>query len=103
MIVSALKASIIGEGGSYARQQFENAYQTVKELQECIFVYITKLFSSGMLTEQQSEQTAGFLFVTNNIDRIADRCADIAAASDDMQLQGIDLSYKAVSELLQCI
>lgn len=56
-----------------------------------------------MLTEQQSEQTAGFLFVTNNIDRIADRCADIAAASDDMQLQGKDLSDKAVTELRQCI
>ena len=103
MMVSALKDSISGVGGSYARQQYENAYQTVKELQECISVYITKLFSSGMLTEQQSEQTAGFLFVTNNIDRIADRCADIAAASDDMQLQGKDLSDKAVTELRQCI
>ena len=86
MMVSALKDSISGVGGSYARQQYENAYQTVKELQECISVYITKLFSSGMLTEQQSEQTAGFLFVTNNIDRIADRCADMA-----------------VTELRQCI
>ena len=103
MMVSALKDSISGVGGSYARQQYENAYQTVKELQECISVYITKLFSSGMLTEQQSEQTAGFLFVTNNIDCIADRCADIAAASDDMQLQGKDLSDKAVTELRQYI
>ena len=103
MMVSALKDSISGVGGSYARQQYDNAYQTVKELQECISIYITKLFSSGMLTEQQSEQTAGFLFVTNNIDRIADRCADIAAASDDMQLHGKDLSDKAVAELRQCI
>lgn len=103
MMVSALKDSISGVGGSYARQQYDNAYQTVKELQECISIYITKLFSSGMLTEQQSEQTAGFLFVTNNIDRVADRCADIAAASDDMQLHGKDLSDKAVAELRQCI
>ncbi|HBZ63326.1 MAG TPA: Na/Pi cotransporter [Lachnospiraceae bacterium] len=103
MMVSALKDSISGVGGSYARQQYDNAYQTVKELQECISIYITKLFSSGMLTEQQSEQTAGFLFVANNIDRIADRCADIAAASDDMQLHGKDLSDKAVAELRQCI
>lgn len=83
MMVSALKDSISGVGGSYARQQYDNAYQTVKELQECISIYITKLFSSGMLTEQQSEQTAGFLFVTNNIDRIADRCADIAEETMD--------------------
>lgn len=103
MMVSALKDSISGVGGSYARQQYDNAYQIVKELQECISIYITKLFSSGMLTEQQSEQTAGFLFVTNNIDRIADRCADIAAASDDMQLHGKELSDKAVAELRQCI
>ena len=103
MMVSALKDSISGVGGSYARQQYDNAYQIVKELQECISIYITKLFSSGMLTEQQSEQTAGFLFVANNIDRIADRCADIAAASDDMQLHGKDLSDKAVAELRQCI
>ena len=32
---------------------------------------------SGKLTEEQAEQTAGLLFVTNNICRITDRCQDV--------------------------
>lgn len=103
MMVSALKDSISGVGGVYAKQQYENGYRTVKELQEYISTYISKMFSSGNLTEQQSEQTAGYLFVTNSIDRIADRCSDIAKASDDILLYGRNLSDKAVEELRQSI
>lgn len=47
--------------------------------------YITRLFSSGNLTEQQSEQTAGLLYVTNNIQRIADRCQDIDGIWDQIE------------------
>lgn len=103
MMVSALKDSISGVGGVYAKQQYENGYRTVKELQEYISTYISKMFSSGNLTEQQSEQTAGYLFVTNSIDRIADRCSDIAKASDDILLYGRNLSDKALEELRQSI
>lgn len=42
-------------------------------------------FSSGNLTEQQSEQTAGLLYVTNNIQRIADRCQDIDGIWDQIE------------------
>ena len=62
---------------SAAYDKFKKKLETVQHLQEDVTEYITRLFSSGNLTEQQSEQTAGLLYVTNNIQRIADRCQDI--------------------------
>lgn len=65
--------------------------------------YITRLFASGNLTERQSEQTARLLYVTNNIQRIADRCQDINKIWNQIEEKGMNLSYIANKELESCI
>lgn len=57
------------------------------------------MFSSGTLTEQQSEQAAGLLYINNNIDRIADRCAEIGAVAEFSQNHGGVFSDEAEHEL----
>ncbi len=77
-------------------------YATVKHLHEKIASYITRMFSSGNLTEEQAEQTAGLLFVTNNISRITERCQDIYFKYTRMRENGSELSEKAVEDLCGC-
>ena len=76
-MLTQLKEAISVGKTSAAYDKFKKKLETVQHLQEDVTEYITRLFSSGNLTEQQSEQTAGLLYVTNNIQRIADRCQDI--------------------------
>lgn len=88
---------------SAAYDKFKKKLETVQHLQEDVTEYITRLFSSGNLTEQQSEQTAGLLYVTNNIQRIADRCQDIDGIWDQIESKGMKLSATANEELGNCI
>ena len=63
--------------GRVLPDSFDELFHAVKDLQDQIVQYISRLFARGVLTEAQSEQTAGLLFVINNVDRIADRCGEI--------------------------
>ncbi len=91
-------------GKSYAAyEKFKEDLETVQYLQEEITEYITRLFASGNLTEQQSEQTAALLYVTNNIQRIADRCQDIDGIWERIEQNGMNLSEIASEELEDCI
>ena len=84
------------------RSDFNRDYSTVSNLHDSISSYITKMLSSGNLTEAQSEQTAGLLFVTNNIERISDRCLDMSEVLDKLSGRKKGLSEAAVSELGDC-
>lgn len=84
------------------RSDFSRDYVTVKNLHDSISSYITKMLSSGNLTEAQSEQTAGLLFVTNNIERISDRCFDMSEVLNKLSGKKKLLSKAAVSELGEC-
>lgn len=81
---------------------FENSVQAVKCLRESIAEYTTRLLSRGGLTEAQSEQTVGLLYVINNVDRIADRSEEIAQAVRQLNNTGRNLSDAAVAELDEC-
>ena len=65
--------------------------------------YITRLFASGNLTEQQSEQTAGLLYVNNSIQRIADRCEDIDQICEKVNNKGKRLTSEASSKMKYCM
>ena len=54
------------------------------------------------MTEQQSEQAAGLLYVTNNLERIADRCGEIMQTMKKIRESGKALSEYAASELSEC-
>lgn len=98
-----LNESFSGKKAKAAEGRFAEYSDNVKELQVCISNYISKMFASGNLTELQSEQTAGLLCVSNNIERIADRCDEIEQSYLLMKKHGNKLSEKAVEELRECM
>ena len=102
-MLNSLKGSLNQKNTSAAYEKFKNQLDIVQHLQEEITDYITKLFSSGNLTELQSEQTAGLLYVTNNIERIADRCQDIDSIWIKIQDDGMSFSEEAGKEIENCI
>lgn len=102
-MLNSLKSSLNQKKTSAVYEKFKNQLDIVQHLQEEITDYITKLFSSGNLTELQSEHTAGLLYVTNNIERIADRCQDIDTIWVKTQDDGMSFSEEAGKEIENCI
>ena len=84
-------------------EKFKENLAITDQLQAKITDYISKLLSSGNLTEQQSEETASLLFVTNNIQRIAERCKDIDTTCSNIVAQNNVLSPTANQEMIKCI
>lgn len=101
-MISYAQEALVGKEPVAAQQNYVTAHETVKSLQEHISNYITRLFSGGGLTESQSEQTAGLLFVTNNLDRVADRCEEINVVTVSLRENGRKLSKDAKEELRRC-
>ena len=54
--------------------------QAIHCLNECITDYLAKMFASGMLSEEQANQTAGMMYVLSDVDRMAMLCSDISDA-----------------------
>lgn len=102
-MIENMKLSIVGKEKNAAGERFTENYSIVKQLQDNIAQYITKMFASGGLTEAQAEQTAGLLFVSNNIERIADRCDDIENRANEIKAEGKKLSKEALEGLEECI
>ena len=102
-MIANLKGMLTSGRSADAEVKYNDSYQTVKSLQDSISVYITKLFASGNLTEDQSEQTAGLLVVANNIERIADRCEDISQTDSKIRLSGKKMTDKAFEEISNCL
>lgn len=98
-----MKKAVAGKEPVAAREKFQADYDDVLQLQESISGYITKLFAWGSMTEQQSEQTAGLLVVSNSIGRIAERCKETAAHMDSIRADRKKLSKDAIAELSKCI
>lgn len=103
MMLAEMKASIKKGKTSEAYNNFKEKLEIVQHLQEEVTEYITRLFSSGNLTELQSEQTAGLLYVNNNIQRIAERCQDIDGIWEQIESKEVKLSDTANKELGDCI
>lgn len=66
---------------------------------EKISEYISKMHSNGNLTENQAEQTAGLLYISNNISRIVQRCSEIYNTAGNIKSSGKKFSKDAVQEL----
>ncbi|MGN0666624.1 MAG: Na/Pi cotransporter family protein [Huintestinicola sp.] len=101
-LISKTRALFVSSNSDVVRSDFSRNHGTVKNLHDSISSYITKMLSSGNLTESQSEQTAGLLFVTNNIERISDRCYDMSEVLNKISSRKKELSKSAVSELGEC-
>ena len=85
------------------RDKYVDEHDKVKELQNIIVDFITKLISSGNLTEKQAEQAAGLVVVSNNIERIADRCDEVDGLYKKILDNGQLLSDAAITDLTACM
>ena len=101
-MIAAARSEVSGADIAMAQTNFDLQYNTVQSIQGKITDYITRLFAGGGLTEQQSEQAAGLLFVTNNLERISDRCGEITAIMRRLRADGKVLSEYATNELMEC-
>ncbi len=99
----SLKSTIMSNRSEESQQKFTEKLQSVDYLQDRISEYITKMFSSGNLTENQSEKIAGLLFVSNNIQRVSDRCRDIDSIYENVTASGLSFSEDAAKELDNCL
>lgn len=102
-MLTTLKDTVTGKQDKLWQEKMDDSFQAVKKLSENISTYITRLFASGNLTEEQSEKTAVHLYVANNIDRIADRCGEVSEICKNMNTEGKRMSEKALSDLGECI
>lgn len=84
-------------------EAFQEDLMILEQLQGRVTEYITKLLSGGYLTEQQSEETARLLFVTNNIQRMSDRCRDMDEICRQVAAQNRVFSSAANEEIVKCI
>lgn len=84
-------------------EAFQEDLMILEQLQGRVTEYITKLLSGGYLTEQQSEETARLHFVTNNIQRMAERCRDMDEVCRQVVAQNRVFSSAANEEIVKCI
>lgn len=64
--------------------------------------YMSSLFAGGGLTEEQATEAADLMFVTNIVDKMRDRCMDIARIAGEKIFEEYQFSQEAVQELQRC-
>lgn len=101
-LLSTMQESVGGKKSYSVSEKYESLYTGLKELQGLIVSFITKMFSAGVLTEQQSEQTAGLLFVANNLEKIADHCHNVEHVVGKYQDEKKGFSSTAQKEIAKC-
>ena len=98
-MISAAKDVVSQTDTKASSSAFDEHYSAVVNIQEEISHYLTKLFSGGGLTETQSEQAAGLLYVTNNLERISARCSEVTDTMNSLRSSGKSLSEFATQEI----
>lgn len=102
-MIESMKDAIEKRNITDIRDKYVDEHDKVKELQNIIVDFITKLISSGNLTEKQAEQAAGLMVVSNNIERIADRCDEVDGLYKKILDNGQLLSDAAIADLTACM
>lgn len=102
-MIEAMKNAIEKRNITDIRDKYVDEHDKVKELQDIIVDFITKLISSGNFTEKQAEQAAGLMVVSNNIERIADRCDEVDGLYKKILDNGQLLSDAAITDLTACM
>lgn len=98
-LIESAGNEVKGKSASDVREKFDSEYTGVKKLEKDISHYITSLFTKGNLTDDQADEAASLLYVSNNIERIADRCNEITLTLRRIQDAGKNLSDEAKEEL----
>ena len=98
--LNTAKAALRGKAEDFHNYEVES--NQVRNLRNDINDYTAKLLSSGVLTESQSEQTAGLLYVSNNIDRMTEYSQRVTQTVQQVCQSGRKLSASAEQELKEC-
>ena len=99
-MLNTAKAALRGKAEDF--HNYEVKSNQVRNLRNDIKDYTAKLLSSGVLTESQSEQTAGLLYVSNNIDRMTEYSQRVTQTVQQVYQSGRKLSALAEQELNEC-
>lgn len=99
-MLNTAKAALRGKAEDF--HTYEVKSNQVRNLRNDINDYTAKLLSSGVLTESQSEQTAGLLYVSNNIDRMTEYSQRVTQTVQQVYQSGRKLSASAEQELNEC-
>ena len=99
-MLNTAKAALRGKAEDFHNYEVES--NQVRNLRNNINDYTAKLLSSGVLTESQSEQTAGLLYVSNNIDRMTEYSQRVTQTVQQVYQSGRKLSASAEQELNEC-
>lgn len=99
-MLNTAKAALHGKAEDFHTYEVES--NQVRNLRNDISDYTAKLLSSGVLTESQSEQTAGLLYVSNNIDRMTEYSQRVTQTVQQVYQSGRKLSASAEQELNEC-
>ena len=99
-MLNTAKAALHGKAEDFHTYEVES--NQVRNLRNDSSDYTAKLLSSGVLTESQSEQTAGLLYVSNNIDRMTEYSQRVTQTVQQVYQSGRKLSASAEQELNEC-
>ena len=99
-MLNTAKAALRGKAEDFHNYEVES--NQVRNLRNDINDYTAKLLSSGVLTESQSEQTAGLLYVSNNIDRMTEYSQRVTQTVQQVYQSGRKMSALAEQELKEC-
>lgn len=84
------------------KKMIEEVHQkldAVKSLNARITQYLTDLFASGSLNEEQAAQSAGIMYVLSDIDRMGVLCGDVASGIREKMEKKYKYSKEAMKDL----
>lgn len=92
-------AQLVKNGEKAQLQILYGKIEAADSLNAHINDYLSELFSNGVLTEEQATQTAGLMYVLNDVDRISSLCGDVANSVQDKLEKKYKYSKEAMKEL----
>lgn len=90
------------EGNTEVLKRVDENGNWLYKVNEETVKYMSSLFSGGGLTEEQATEAADLMFVTNVVDKMRDRCMDIAKIAGEKIFEEYQFSEEAVQELHRC-
>ncbi|MCD8118899.1 MAG: Na/Pi cotransporter family protein [Lachnospiraceae bacterium] len=95
--IASLKAIFAGKDKN-AAERMEQTGEAMETIEKETSTYISRMFSHGGLTEQQSAQTASLLYFLNNLARINNCCMNMLPVANDSATKKITFSKAALGE-----
>lgn len=93
-------SELSGKNGRSNLSKIDEDAQIIHSLNESITDYLANMFASGVLTEEQANQTAGMMYVLSDVDRMALLCSDISEAiQGEEKKKKVQISKEAIKDV----